>query len=80
MTNNEPNRNILTPCIKCDKAIVFLWPEEDNNNLSSATDFNIKPQYGSDFDLNVYKAMICDSCLNKLIQNKQVTFIRRNYV
>lgn len=67
------NDRFLTPCLVCEKAVVYLWPE--HTNLNGAVDVKIYGSYGSVFDTNEYIAVICDDCLDKLVQSKRVTFI-----
>ena len=69
----------LTPCMICEKAVVYLWPENQNaTNLSSASDVYIESHYGSDHDTAEFKGIICDTCLDKLVQSKRLRFIRYN--
>lgn len=71
-----------TPCLICEKAIMYLWPEhilEDGgvpSNLNNAVEVEIVGAYGSSFDTNIYHAIICDECLDKAIQRRRVTFIK----
>lgn len=73
--------DILTPCLICEKAVVYLWPDQKFDdgqqitNLNDAVDVRIVGNYGSRFDTNIYEAIICDDCMDKLIQSKRVTFI-----
>lgn len=69
----NPNDKFLTPCLICEKAVVYLW--EEHTNLNNAVDVKIYGSYGSMFDTNEYQAIICDDCMDKLIQSKRVTFI-----
>lgn len=69
----------LTPCLVCEKAVLYLWTEEQAGtaeNLNSACDIQIAGSYGSDYDLSLYKAIICDECMDKAIQSKRVTFVK----
>lgn len=72
----------LTPCLICEKAVVYLWPDqrlengEGVTNLNDAVDVQIVGNYGSRFDTSIYEAIICDDCMDKLIQSKRVTFVR----
>lgn len=71
----------LTPCLICEKAIIYLWPEElagDTTNLDGASDIKIIAWYGSMFDMNEYHAVICDECLDAAIQSRRVRFIKEN--
>lgn len=71
----------MTPCLICERAIAYLWPDqtlEDGKpltNLNNATDFRIVGSYGSSFDTNIYEAIICDDCLDKAIQSKRVSYV-----
>lgn len=72
-------RPFLTPCLICEKAVVYLWTEEqagDATNLNDAVDFEITGSYGSRFDTNIYHAVMCDDCLDKAIQSRRVSFVR----
>lgn len=70
----------LPPCLVCEKAVVYLWPEhQDASNLNSACDVRIYGGYGSDFDLAVYHAVICDACMDKAIQSRRVN-LHREYL
>jgi hypothetical protein len=75
-------RDQLTPCIVCEKAVIYLWPEEfgtgDTNNLDGATHLNFYSGYGSEFDCNEYQAIICDDCLDKAIQRNRVLFVKEH--
>jgi hypothetical protein len=71
----------LTPCMICEKAVLYLWKEKlvDNDsttNLDGACGVFIHGDYGSIFDLNEYAAIICDDCVDKLIQSKRIRFVR----
>ena len=71
----------LTPCIVCEKAVMYLWTDEQSpkaTNLDGASDVRIVAWYGSMFDCNEYSAIICDECLDKMIQSRQVKFIREH--
>jgi hypothetical protein len=73
----------LTPCLICEKAVVYLWKEkivynESPTNLNYACDVTIIGGYGSVFDLNEYAAIICDDCLDKAIQSRRVRFIKEH--
>jgi len=76
-------RDQLTPCLICEKAIIYLWPEEfgtgDTNNLDGATHINFYAGYGSVFDMNEYQAIICDDCLDKAIQRNRVLFVQEHH-
>lgn len=68
----------LTPCLICEKAVIYLWTQEqagDATNLDSACDIDIMGSYGSDYDTCLYRANICDECMDKAIQSKRVTYI-----
>lgn len=70
----------LTPCLICEKAVIYLWNKTYENsrqptNLNSASEIKIESSYGSNFDANDYSAIICDECLDKAIQSKRVTYI-----
>lgn len=68
----------LIPCLICEKAVIYLWPEElapTAENLDGACDIQIAGSYGSDYDTSVFKAIICDECMDKAIQSRRVIFI-----
>jgi hypothetical protein len=72
-------RPFLTPCLICEKAVIYLWTEEqagDATNLNDAVDFEITGSYGSRFDTNIYHAVMCDDCLEEAIQKRRVSFVR----
>jgi len=63
----------LTPCIVCEKAVIYEWPDhEQATNLDGACHIEIYGGYGSVFDLSAYAAIICDDCLDKAIQSRRV--------
>lgn len=71
----------LTPCIICEKAVMYLWNNETANeatNLDGASNVAIIAWYGSNFDMNEYHAIICDQCLDAAIQSKRVRFIKEH--
>lgn len=65
-----------TPCIVCEKALAYVEIGQDKvkypDCINHGTNFVIVAGYGSDFDGNVYEAVICDECLDKVIQKSQV--------
>lgn len=63
----------------CEKAILYLWPQRDATNLSNAVDVSIAGYYGSDFDTMRYTGIICDNCLDKLIQRNKIEYIKPIY-
>jgi hypothetical protein len=74
-----PRKN-LTPCIICEKAIIYLWEDTDtygfknkSTNLSNACNVYIQGSYGSSFDLTSYEGVICDECLDQIIQSKRLS-------
>jgi hypothetical protein len=74
--NKRPD---LTPCMICEKAVIYLWQESPQaTNLNSACDVKIIGNYGSDFDTSEFEAIICDECVSKLISSKRLTFARYN--
>lgn len=71
----------LTPCLICEKAVMYLWENENagtSSNLNGAADVSIIAWYGSQFDMNEYAAIICDDCLDKSIQKRRVRFIKEH--
>lgn len=77
------SRPPLTPCLICEKAVVYLWNENvvagsESTNLHNASDITIMSWYGSSFDMNEYHAVICDECLDAAIQRKRVSFVKEH--
>lgn len=71
----------LTPCLVCEKAVIYLWKELVNieaENLDGAVYMNLLAGYGSVFDMNEYEAIICDECLDKAIQRNKVLFVKEH--
>ena len=71
----------LTPCIICEKAILYLWTKEqadEATNLDSACDVTIFASYGSIFDCNEYAGAICDDCIDKLVQSRRLRFVKQH--
>jgi hypothetical protein len=78
MTNST--RRELTPCMICEKAVIYLWNETNKfkgENLNGAAWTHIYPGYGSNFDLHRYIAVICDDCIDAAIQSKRISFLER---
>jgi len=76
-------RKELTPCLICEKAVMYLWREdiikdEPPTNLDGASYLRIIASYGSIFDCNEYQAIICDDCLDRAVQRRRVNFIREH--
>ena len=71
---------MLTPCIVCEKAVMYLWknnlPNITAENLNGGVYVNMLAGYGSEFDMNEYEAIICDACLDKAIQRNRVLFVK----
>lgn len=68
----------LTPCLICEKAVIYEWPEhKEADNLDGACHVVINGGYGSVFDLATYGAIICDDCLDKAIQSCRVSLIHQ---
>lgn len=71
----------LTPCLICEKAVIYLWKELvdiEAENLDGAVYMNLIAGYGSIFDMNEYQAIICDDCLDKAIQRNKVLFVKEH--
>ena len=68
-----------TPCMICERAILYLWPAHNATNLNNAVDVSIAGYYGSDFDTMRYTGIICDYCLDTLIQRNKVEYIKSIY-
>lgn len=71
------NRPDLTPCIICEKAVMYLW-NNNSTNLNGATDITIGGHYGSEFDTCEFAGIVCDECLDNLVQSKRVRFLKHN--
>lgn len=76
-------RPALTPCLICEKAVIYLWNDgvivgTESTELASAARINILAWYGSAFDCNEYSAIICDDCLDTAIQRRRVTFVHEH--
>lgn len=74
-------REPLTPCMICEKAVMYLWTEEQSpraTNLDGGSNVKIMAWYGSQFDMNEYHAIICDDCLDKAIQRRRVNFVKEH--
>lgn len=69
-----------TPCIVCEKALIYLElgvsKSKDTDVINNGNNFTIIGGYGSSFDTGVYEAVICDECLDKAIQRRQIQVIR----
>lgn len=63
----------LTPCIICEKAVMYLW-DGNPTNLNGAVDINITGHYGSEFDTTKFEGTLCDECLDKLVQSRRLRF------
>ena len=72
----ESVRAPLTPCIICEKAVMYLWDRKESTNLNSAVNIMIQGHYGSDYDATEFAGIICDECMDKLIQSKRLRFTR----
>lgn len=61
-----------TPCIICEKSLKYVEFGEHQSKVTdcieNANNFNILGGYGSNFDGFMYEAMICDNCLDRLMQ------------
>ena len=73
----------LTPCIICEKAVVYLWREDiiegdPPTNLDYAANVTIFASYGSIFDMNEYAGIICDDCIDKLVQSRRLRFVKEH--
>lgn len=74
-------REELTPCLICEKAVIYLWQELKDieaENLDGAVYMVMVAGYGSVFDMNEYQAIICDDCLDKAIQRNRVLFVKEH--
>lgn len=72
----------LTPCIVCEKAVMYLWNKDvigmETENLDGGVYIVMIAGYGSVFDMNEYQAIICDDCLDKAVQRNRVVFIKEH--
>lgn len=75
MTKRPP----LTPCIICEKAVIYLWDGNISTNLNSAVDVSLYGYYGSNFDTSMFRGIICDECVDHLVQSKRLRFVGYNY-
>lgn len=60
----------LTPCLICEKAVVYYAPT--TQTLAKGSYLAIVSSYGSNFEGHAYGAIICDDCLDHAIQSKRV--------
>lgn len=74
MTKRPP----LTPCIICEKAVMHLW-ENNATNLNGGCDIRIFAHYGSEFDTSKFAGIVCDECVDNLVQSKRLRFIGYNH-
>jgi hypothetical protein len=73
MSEQRPS---LTPCIICEKPVIYLYPEHTKaTNLDSGCDITISAHYGSDFDTCQFSGVVCDKCLNNLVESKRLTLV-----
>ena len=56
----------LTPCIVCESSV--LRAEGSNHRLKNACKLVIHAHQPSNFENNTYEGIICDLCMDKLIQ------------
>ena len=71
----------LTPCMVCEKAVMYLWNKEESPesiNLDGGVYMIMVAGYGSVFDMNEYQAIICDDCLDKAVQRNRVVFVKEH--
>jgi hypothetical protein len=72
----------LTPCIVCEKAVMYLWDKDvigmETENLDGGVYMVMIAGYGSVFDMNEYQAIICDDCLDKAVQRNRVLFVKEH--
>ena len=57
---------------------MHLW-ENNSTNLNGGCDINISAHYGSEFDTSMFRGIVCDECLDHLIQSKRLRFVGYNY-
>jgi hypothetical protein len=71
-----------SPCIKCEKGLKYMEFGKEKAKfedcIESANNFTIVGGYGSAFDGFLYKAILCDDCMDKLIQKGQVEVIGKD--
>ncbi len=60
-------------CICCNKKVELIW--DDLDFLKSATYISIEPEYGSKYDGEIYKFIICDNCITIKSQRNALRFI-----
>lgn len=70
----------LTPCIICETSVLRV--EGSHVRLKNACKFTLHAHQPSNFENHTYEGIICDSCIDKLIQsNKLLAYIQfiQNY-
>ena len=70
----------FAPCLVCGKDVNLLWPDLTASNLDEATCFHIYGGYGSKYDLDEYKAIVCDSCLENAIAKNRAIHVKTVYL
>jgi len=69
----------LTPCIICEKAIIYLEVLDlIHEHPAGASKISIRSEDQSNFDGYDYSGLICDACLDKLIQLNRVLITLSN--
>lgn len=64
----------LTPCIICETSVLRV--EGSHVRLKNACKFILHGHQPSNFENHTYEGIICDSCIDKLIQsNKLLAYV-----
>ena len=84
------SNKIKINCICCNKKIKLeqtIKPDKSNIDKGLTTNFDIKgvniqirPQYGSKFDSDIYLLSICDDCINTKLNTGQLKVLSLNYL
>lgn len=64
----------LTPCIICEKAVMYLSENNSNTLLNGGVNITLSAYYGSEFDTSEFSGIVCDECMGRLVQSKRLTF------
>ncbi len=60
----------LTPCIMCEKSVLKV--KGSNHRLQNACRLTIQAHQPSNFENHTYEGIVCDSCIDKLIQSSKL--------
>jgi len=62
--------NNITPCIICESSVLLV--EGSNYRFKNASKLVIHAHQPSNFENHTYEGIICDSCMDKLIQSNKL--------